>query len=237
MSESMTYINPSLTKAQAAAAYKARCQRRLVRAARNNSNNNNSNNQHQNHFSSSHDLGQSAPASSSYHVHPDASKSWLNGPPTVLTVNANSLAKSNAVDVLTTEVLDNNVDIYAISETWFTKHIPDSCVDINGYSLIRKDRSKRKGGGVCFYIRNVIYFFEECAFPSFNSCVKILWIRVTYNSSPYFIACCYFLPNPRHTADDFVRQLQSDLDSIMCNSDCCTVIVTGDFNRLDTSFL
>jgi len=89
---------------------------------------------------------------------------------------------------------------------------------------------------VCFYIRNVIYF-EECAFPSFNSCVEILWIRVTYNSSPYFIACCYFPPNPRHTADDFVRQLQSDLDSIMCNSDCCTVIVTGDFNRLDTSFL
>jgi len=86
MSESMTYINPSLTKAQAAAAYQARCQRRLVRAARNNSNNqqqqqpttstiDNSNNQHQNHFSSSHDLGQSAPASSSYHVHPDASKS------------------------------------------------------------------------------------------------------------------------------------------------------------------
>jgi len=23
----------------------------------------------------------------------------------------------------------------------------------------------------------------------------------------------------------------------MCNSDCCTVIITGDFNRLDTLFL
>ena len=132
--------------------------------------------------------------------------------------------------------MDNNVDIVAISETWFTKHIPNSCVEINGYSLISKDRSKRKGGGVCFYIRNAIYF-EECAFPSFNSYVEILWIRVIYNSSPYFIACCYFPPNPRHTADDFIRQLQSDLGSIMCNSDYCTVIVTGDFNRLDTSFL
>ena len=64
------YINPDLTKAEAAAAYQARCQRQLVRAARNNSNN-----QHLNHFSSRQVLGQSAPASSSYHVHLDASKS------------------------------------------------------------------------------------------------------------------------------------------------------------------
>ena len=124
----------------------------------------------------------------------------------------------------------------AISETWFTKHIPDSCVEINGYSLIRKDRNNRKGGGVCFYIKHGISF-EECIFPSFNVSLEIKWIRVTYNSSAYFIACCYYPPNPRHTADDFIHQLQSDLDSIMCNSDCCTVIITGDFNRLDTSFL
>ena len=38
------YINPDLTKAQAAAAYQARCQRRLARATHNN----NSNNQHLN---------------------------------------------------------------------------------------------------------------------------------------------------------------------------------------------
>ena len=77
-------------------------------------------------------------------------------------LNATSLAKSNAVDILTTEVLDNNVDVVAISETWFTKRVA-----VNGYSLIRKDRSNRKGGGVCFYIKNGVSF-EECAFPSLN---------------------------------------------------------------------
>jgi len=127
-------------------------------------------------------------------------------------------------------------DVVAISETWFTKYIPNSCVAVNGYSLIRKDRSNRKGGGVCFYIKNGISF-EECAFPSLNISVEFKWIRVTYNSSRYFIACRYYPPNPRHTADDFIHQLQSDLDSIMCNSDCCTIVITGDFNRLDTSFL
>jgi len=87
-----------------------------------------------------------------------------------------------------------------MSETWFTKHIPDSCVEINGYSLIRKDRSNRNGGGVCFYVKNGINF-EVRAFSSFNVTVEIKWIRVTYYSSLYFIACCYFPPKPRHTAE------------------------------------
>ena len=99
-----------------------------------------------------------------------------------MSLNAASLAKSHAVDMLTTEVLNNNVDLVAISETWFTKHIPDSCVEINDYSIIRKDRSNRKGAGVCFYIKNGINF-EPCTFPSFNDSVEIKWIRVTYNSS------------------------------------------------------
>ena len=67
--------------------------------------------------------------------------------------------------------------VVAVTETWFTKHTHDSCVEINGYSLglipvMRKDKSNRKGAGVCFCIKNGINF-EECAFPSCNVSVEI----------------------------------------------------------------
>jgi len=131
---------------------------------------------------------------------------------------------------------DNDVDIVAVSETWFTKHILDSCVGIDGYNIIRKDRVNKKGGGVCFYVRNDVVC-EECLFDSYNTYIEIKWIRVSYAHYAYYIACRYYPPKPHHTPDQFISQLHTDLDTIMANNDCCTVIVTGDFNKLNTTFL
>ena len=128
------------------------------------------------------------------------------------------------------------MDITAVTETWFTKHLTDSCVTIDGYRLVRKDRVNKKGGGVCFYIKNDITY-EECQFDSHNVCTEIKWIRVLFVDCVYYIACCYYPPKPRHSADEFICQLRSDLDKIMCTNDPCTVIVTGDFNSLNTAFL
>ena len=115
------------------------------------------------------------------------------------------------------------------------KQLTDSCVNINGYRLLRRDRVNTKGGGVCFYVKNDI-MCEECQFDSHNVCIEIKWIRVLHLSCVYYIACCYYPPKPRHTADQFIGQLCSDLDNIMSNNDTCTVIVTGDFNKLNNYF-
>jgi len=119
---------------------------------------------------------------------------------------------------------DNNVDITAVTETWFTKHLTDSCVNINGYRLLRKDRRNKKGGGICFYVKNDITY-EECQFDDHNVCIEIKWIRILHRNGVYYIACCYYPPKPRHTADQFICQLRSELDTIMSNTDTCTVIV------------
>lgn len=54
-------------------------------------------------------------------------------------------------------ILDNNIDIFAMTETWLTLNIPNSFVNIPGYSLVRRDRDGR-GGGVAAYIRSSIRF-------------------------------------------------------------------------------
>jgi len=56
------------------------------------------------------------------------------------------------------------------------KHL-DSCLSIENYMLIRRDRIKRKGGGVCAYIRNDIkYEIFQCDGQANN--IEIVWLKV-----------------------------------------------------------
>ena len=48
-------------------------------------------------------------------------------------------------------------DVVSFSETMLDETIPDSCINIDGYSIIRKDRN-RNGGGIIVYVKkDVIY--------------------------------------------------------------------------------
>ena len=46
------------------------------------------------------------------------------------------------------------IDIIAVTESWLSDEISDSVVSINGYTVIRRDRSTGIGGGVMCYISN-----------------------------------------------------------------------------------
>ena len=155
---------------------------------------------------------------------------------TILSVNATSLAKKGAVESLATEALYNNIDVIAICETWFTSQMTDSLLNINGYKMFRIDRNNRKGGGVCFYVKDSIcckHFVSVCPKPN----VEIIWICVTYYSLIYYVACCYYPPNPCHTPDDFICCLSVDLDRILGDCENSVIIVLGDFNQHNTSYL
>ena len=55
----------------------------------------------------------------------------------------------------------NGADIITLSETWLNKDIDDSEIELPGYSIIRRDRSERTGGGVIIYIREGLVFTER----------------------------------------------------------------------------
>ena len=46
-------------------------------------------------------------------------------------------------------LLRQNVQIGCIVESWLKEHISDSVVNIEGYNIMRKDRSSLDHGGVC----------------------------------------------------------------------------------------
>lgn len=79
--------------------------------------------------------------------------------PAIITGNVRSLG--NKTDELAALVKTQReyreCSIFCFSETWLHSHIPDSSVEVPGYSLVRGDRDfssskKKKGGGLALYV-------------------------------------------------------------------------------------
>ena len=49
------------------------------------------------------------------------------------------------------------IDLIAFNETWLDPNITDNMISLDGYDVIREDRS-RNGGGVCIYLRSSINY-------------------------------------------------------------------------------
>jgi hypothetical protein len=47
-----------------------------------------------------------------------------------------------------------NPDIVGVCESWLHPDVLDSEIAVNGYSVFRKDRAGRKGGGCLLYIKD-----------------------------------------------------------------------------------
>jgi len=158
----------------------------------------------------------------------------------ILLLNATSLAKPNAVQLLETELLQSHCDAALITESWFNSNHDDTILMIPGYNLFRRDRSCGKGGGVCAYIQSHV----NCSVfvPNANNITRpekpeILWLECVHNNYHHYIACCYHPPKPKYNPSVFVDLLTSDIDYINSSCDADVIIIAGDFNQLNTSFL
>ena len=58
----------------------------------------------------------------------------------------------NKIDEFAASVVCNNINVAAVTETWFQHDILDSFISVDGYKIHRKDRQLGRGGGVCIYL-------------------------------------------------------------------------------------
>jgi hypothetical protein len=73
-------------------------------------------------------------------------------PPSLYVLNAAALSKPHAVEHLAADLIGSNIEIAIITETHFKAKHTNSMVDIPGYTIFRRDRAKRRGGGVAMYV-------------------------------------------------------------------------------------
>jgi hypothetical protein len=157
-------------------------------------------------------------------------------------INPTSLVKPSALQQLCTELTQFNIAVAIVSESWFTCNHTDQFVDIKGYVLQRKDRVKKKGGGVCMYVRDDIKCSTMSLHPnSLSEYIEVLWSECRYGRVVYYIAACYHPPKARYCDSIFKAELTRDIECILkmtvSPGETVVIVISGDFNSLDTDFL
>ena len=69
----------------------------------------------------------------------------------------NIVSLTKKIDEIKLTMSNKTLDILALNETRLDSSITDGMIDIDGYDIVRKDRT-RNGGGVCIYICQTINY-------------------------------------------------------------------------------
>ena len=114
-------------------------------------------------------------------------------------------------------------DIMSFSETRLNSTIPDSMIHVDGYDIIRKDRST-SGGGVCIYIRNTINYQSRHDLSPPVLEVKCVEISKPH-SRPFIVVVVY---RPPDASPDFFIHLENLLKKI--DNENKGIYILGDLN-------
>lgn len=111
--------------------------------------------------------------------------------------------------------------VLCITETWLDNSVTNTEVKIDGYSLLRKDRS-RTGGGVCAYIRGDLAFTQRTDLQQTE--LEAIWFDILLPKTKPILVGNVYRP-PKET--DFINKFEETLCKI--NPEYETFIF-GDFN-------
>jgi len=97
------------------------------------------------------------------------------------------------------------------------------------FTLLRRDRLRRKGGGVALYVRASLSVLLS-TFSADNRTYELLWAKF----DKLFVGVLYHPPKPCYTVESLLDYLESAVDEILrdCPDADIVLAVEGDFNRL-----
>lgn len=160
--------------------------------------------------------------------------------PTFYLINPTSIAKPDAFEHFKTDVINFNVDIAIICETWLKAKHDSRLFAISGYALHRQDRIGRIGGGLCVYVCNQFTSLPYCFARQRISVAytELLWIQVlNSNDLNIVLGVCYHPPKPKYATAELIDLIVADVEDISTHSPHSTIIFAGDLNGLDCSEL
>ena len=134
-------------------------------------------------------------------------------------LNARSLLPK--ISELRSLAAEAHAAVISVSESWLDDSVPDEEVKIEGYSILRQDRS-RCGGGVCAFIRNDLAFNAR---PDLhNTHLEDIWFELLLpKSKPIVVGTCYRPPND----SEFFEHFEDTLSKIRSD---CELMILGDLN-------
>ena len=117
----------------------------------------------------------------------------------------------------------NNIDVLGICETFLHDNIDDDVLQMEGYSLERKDRVTGRGGGVVIYISNRISYKRVF---DFESDIESIWLQILLkNTRPIFLCSVY---RPPSSTVNWIDGFSCQLDKVTTLDN--EVYIMGDLN-------
>ncbi len=131
--------------------------------------------------------------------------------------------------------------VICLTETWMSAIVPDSAIELTGFSVHHSDRTKEltgksRGGGVCFYINNSwcnernIHSIKSFCSPDleFHTLLcRPFWLPREFTA---IIITAGYIP-PQANTDQALRELYRNISEQETAHPDAAFVVTGDFNK------
>jgi len=100
-------------------------------------------------------------------------------------------------------------------------------LNIPGYALCRRDRLRRRGGGVAVYVRSALSS-TAWTYSADDRTYELHWQRV----GQLFVGALYHPPRPIYTTDALLNYLEATVDELNQKFPAASIVLAGDFNQL-----
>ncbi len=131
--------------------------------------------------------------------------------------------------------------IICLRETWMSAMVPDSAIELTGFSVHRSDRTKEfkgksRGGGVCFYINNLwcdernLHSIKSFCSPDLELHMLLcrpFWLPREFTA---IIITAVYIP-PQANTDQALKELYGNISEQETTHPDAAFVVTGDFNK------
>lgn len=142
-------------------------------------------------------------------------------------LNAAALTEPFAIAHLAADLCGNHSDVAIISETHFKEKHCTAAVSIAGYTLYRRDRTRRRGGGVTVYVRSTLQS-SEWKHKAEDDTFEMLWVRIGYT----FLAAIYHPPNPVYQTESLLNYIDACVEELSDDFPLTQIVISGDVNQL-----
>ena len=105
----------------------------------------------------------------------------------VVHFNARSL-KKESLDYVDYLFEFSEIDVIAVTETWFQNDVADIYFDLHGYNIFRNDRMGRVGGGVAVYVKKNL---SAKIISKSTELVEYINLEIGDSNTKTFFSCIY----------------------------------------------
>ena len=153
-----------------------------------------------------------------YEPHPGRSlREQTLDTPSIYVLNAAALSKRGTVQQLAADLQSYGVSVAVITETHYKAKHSDSIVNINGFTLYRRDRVGRREGGVALYVATGLRSTRWTPAVATDKALEIEWVRV---NDTVFVAALYNPPRPVYRPEVLLEHLEACVAEITHDRNC-----------------